>query len=312
MSDADTVKTITDQLEATYQSLRAAAANISGLLSIGVATCDEVKAYNLWALATYNAQRGMLQTLAANGEQGIPDSPPYPTLFVWNDQTGEDAYLVDCSGQPSSLSGLMKHALRGPDPSSQYLGLDKIKIVTTQQANYNPQGAPDFATLIAAQNQQGKGLGIGALVVLIIVAGISLTVYAAVSALLKYLEASKLDEEVTKQTKQQADAFANYTSARLQCYQACVNQGTSAADCVATCTKIVEKPNIKLPCLPGETGSCTQWGALQWIGLTVVIGAVSLIAYKIYEHKKTGAKLFPDFHFPELPGPDEHEHEQAA
>lgn len=309
MSDADSVKTITDLLEGTYQSLRVAAANISGLLSLGTATCDEVKAYNLWALATYNAQRGMLQTLAANGEQGIPDSPAYPTLFVWADQTGEDAVYIDCSGQTSSLSGSMLRALRAPDTQTVYVGLDKIKIVTTDQFAYNPEAAPDFQKLIAAQTA-GNGLGIATLVVLIIVAGISLTIVAAVSALLKYLEASKLDEEVTKQTKSQADAFANYTGARLQCYQACVNQGTSAQDCVATCTKIVDKPNIQIPCLGPNCN--TGWGILQWIGFTVVVGGLGLVAYKVYERKKSGQGIFPnlDFHLPEAHELD-HDHAEA-
>lgn len=308
MSDADDVKTITDALEATYQNLRVAAANISGLLGLGTATCDEVKAYNLWALATYNAQRGMLQTLTANGEQNIPDAPAYPTLFAWNDQQGEDAVYIDCTGQASSLSGAMKRALKGPDATSVLVGLDKIRIVTQDQYVYNPEKSPSFAQILESQKQ--AGLGIGALLVFIIVAGVSLTVAYAVSALLDYLKASKLDQEVTKQTQAQAAAFANYTGARLQCYQACVNQGTSAQDCVATCTKIVDKPDIKIPCLGPNCD--TSWGALQWIGFTVVVGSIGMIAYKIYEHKKTGAPLFSklDFNLPELPGHHD-EHDEA-
>jgi hypothetical protein len=295
MSDSEDVKLITDQLEATYQALRVAAANISGLLSMGVATCDEVKAYNLWALATYNAQRGMLATLAANGESGVPALPAYPTLFVWADQSGEDAVNVDCSGQDSSLSGSMSRALRGPTDQSVYLGLDKIKIVTTDQYAYNPENSPSFQTLLKAQT---PGLGIGPLAVLIIVAGIALTVSFAISALLEYLKASKLDEEVTKQTKQQADAFANYTGARVQCYQGCIGQGGTAADCVATCKKLVDKPDIKISCLPGQP-NCNQWGLLQWIGVTVVIGIGGIITYKLWDRHRRGEPLIPDFHLPE-------------
>jgi len=296
MSDSDSVKLITDQLEATYQALRVAAANISGLLSAGVATCDEVKAYNLWALATYNAQRGMLATLAANGEQGVPSLPSYPTLFAWADRTGEDAINVDCTGQDSSLSGAMRRALNGPDKATVYLGTDKIKIVTTDQYAYNPENSPSFQQLLQAQNV--PGLGLGPLAVFIIVAGIAITISVAISALLDYLKTSKLDEEVTKQTREQANAFANYTGARLQCYQGCTGQGSSASDCVATCKKLVDKPDIKIPCLPGEP-NCSQWGVLQWVGLTVVIGVGSLIGYKLWQRRMRGEPLIPDFNLPQ-------------
>ncbi len=64
MADTATrVQTITANLEQTFQNLRLAARNISGLLATGKATCDEVQAYNVWALATYQAQIGMANAL---------------------------------------------------------------------------------------------------------------------------------------------------------------------------------------------------------------------------------------------------------
>ena len=105
MSAADdqaTIASVTANLEETYQNLRAASTSIAGLLSLGRATCDEVVAYNVWALAVYNSQRGMLDALRGAGEQGVPALPTYPTLFAWNGVDGADALTIDCStGQPT-------------------------------------------------------------------------------------------------------------------------------------------------------------------------------------------------------------------
>lgn len=299
MADSDRVKLITDQLEATYQNLRLAASNLSGLLNVGRATCDEIKAYNLWALATYNAQRGMLDTLRAEGEQGVPDAPEYPTLFAWNGLTGEDAVNFDCTGQETSLSGAMAAALRGPTPQAIYLGLDKIKVVTTDQHVYSPEASPSFATLLAIQDARANPqAGLGVVWVLIAIAGIAISLTIAITALLNYLTKSNLEEETTKRTQAQSQAFAVYTAARLQCYSACMASGKSAADCVTTCQNIVDKPNFGPP--PGTPG---QWGLLQYVGATVVIGGIALVGWKLYERKTMGEPIFPGF----LPHHDEHD-----
>lgn len=294
-ADSDRVQQITNDLQASYESLQSSSSNISGLLSMGVATCDEIKAYNLWALATYNAQRGMLATLRANGET-VPELPPYPTLYAWNDVQGEDALNIDCTGQASSLSGAMGRALQGPDAGTVYLGLDRIRIVTTEQYNYNPQASPDFAQLLAQQQQAGQ-LGLAPLAILIIVAGLTLTIAYGISALLSYLEQSKLEEDQVKLVKEQANAFATYTAARLQCYNACRSGGKSDNDCVAMCTKLVDKPNIKTPCLGPDCK--TEWGILQWVGFTVVAGVAVMIGYKLWDRHRHGESLFPDFELPE-------------
>jgi hypothetical protein len=294
MADADRVAQITNDLEASYQSLQQSAQNISGLLSLGVATCDEVKAYNLWALATYNAQQGMLSELKAAGQDGVPDAPPYPTLFAWNDVTGEDALNIDCTGQATSLSGAMARALTGPDANTVYLGLDRIKIITTNQYDYNPSASPGFNQLLAQQQQ--AGLGIEPITLTILIAGIAIGLYyAVISPLMAYLTKSKLEEELTGEVKQQAQAFASYTSARVQCYNACITSGKSSADCTATCQKLVDKPNIKVPCLPGQPDCDQKWGLLQWTGFTVITGIALMVGWKLYERHREGKSFIPSF-----------------
>lgn len=291
MADSDDVKTATDQLQATYENLRQCAANISGLLQAGEATCDEVQAYNLWALATYNAQVGLIQTIKAAGEgQGMPDAPDYPTLFAWLGQSGESAINIDCSGQASSLSGALGKALAGPTASSTKLSLKQIQIITTDQHLMNPENSPSFAQLIAAQNAAAPkqaGLGIGfAIVILIAVLSISVTV--SIVAILSYLKSSNLEKAATARTQAQSQAFATFTAARLQCLQACTGGGGSQADCTASCDQLIAAPTIDNP--PGATG---KWGFLQYLGLTVVLGGAAYVGWHLYERKMSGQPLFP-------------------
>lgn len=312
MADADRIKIITNNLEATYQSLKQAAANISGLLAVGQAVCEDVQAYNVWALAVYNGQIGMLQALTANGEQNVPPLPAAPTLFAWNGVSGQNAINFDCSvnadGTPAGtpapdpsadqFQGVMDRALRGPTPSSRRLGLDTVSIVTTDQYVYDPSSSPSFATLSQVQMANAtQGLG-NPLVLLIVIAAIVVGVSIAVSALMKYLDDSQIQEQQTARTQIQAQAFATYTAARLTCYQACVNQGTPMSSCVQTCGAI-EKPVFTD--LNPFSGS--SWGWLQWTGFTVVVGVASLVAWKLYQRKRETGRILPDFseafHLPE-------------
>lgn len=282
------LKTITDNVEATYQSLRRAAANIAGLLQLGRATCDEVKAYNLWALAMYNTQRGMLATLRANGEQGVPELPQAPTLFTWRGVQGADAWKIDCGGQESSLSGVMKRALKGPKSGSPLLSTNEIQISTSDQFVYDPASAPSFKTLLAVQEARGKQqvAGMGVVGILIAIAGIAIAVSVAVAAIMHYLEVNEVQEANTRQVQLQADAFANYTQARLSCYASCTQQGKSTEECVSICAKLVDKPDIKLPF--GDK----KWGVLQWVGFTVVAGVGFMIAVKIWKRRREGRPIF--------------------
>lgn len=288
---AKQLKAIADNLESTWQSLRKAASHIAGLLQLGRATCDEVRAYNLWAVAIYNTQRGMLTTLRANGQTDVPQLPPAPTLFTWKGVSGSDAWKIDCSGEASSLAGAMTKALRGPDDSTQYLSTHEVNVVTQDQFLMQPDQAPSFAQLVALQQQRaqegvaGTGLGVTWAVV-ILIAGITVGVGVALAAIMHYLETTEVKEQETKQIAHQADAFANYTSARLSCYSSCTASGKSTEECVQTCAKLVDKPKFTLP------GQGKPWGMLQWIGFTVVAGAGTLVAFKIWQRKREGRPVF--------------------
>lgn len=288
MADQATqLKTIADALEGTYQALRRAAGNIAGLLQLGKATCDEVKAYNLWALAIYNTQRGMLASLRAGGEPNVPDLPPAPTLFAWRGMRGQDAVNFDCTNQPKSLSGLMGRVLKGPDDKAVYVSSQDVEVVTQDQFLFNPEAAPSFKTLLqiqAAREQTGAGVGIAG--VLIAIAGIAIAVSVAIASIMSYLKESGAQEERVKETQAQADAFANYTNARLQCLATCQKGGQSAEDCIAYCKRLIAEPKIKVP------GQDEPWGLLQWLGFTAVTGFGLVVAIHAYNKHREGKPVF--------------------
>src|SRR5690606_9778912 len=93
-------------------------------------------------------------------------------------------------------------------------------------------------------------------------------------------------EANTKQVKAQAEAFANYTAARLSCYSQCVGTGKTSEECVSICKKIVDAPNIKLP------GQKDEWGALEWIGAIVVAGVGAVIAWRLWQYYRHNRPLF--------------------
>jgi hypothetical protein len=128
-----------------------------------------------------------------------------------------------------------------------------------------------------------------------VIAGIIVGVAVAVSALMKYLSENSLQVETTQRTKIQSDAFQTFTAARLQCYSTCTASGQTIDQCVNTCAKLVDKPDFQIPCVGSQC--VTSWGLLQWAGLTVVLGLVGFVGYRVYEYKKHGKPLFD---FPSL------------
>lgn len=284
---ATRLQLIANALQGTYESLRQAAANISGLLQSGKATCDEVKAYNLWAIAIFNTQRGMCAALRAGGQNDVPD-PPFPTTFPFKGTSGADAINIDCSGEDTSLTGLglMKRALKGPIATSRYLSYGEVEMSTSDPFVNNPTASPSYKQLIDLQNGNQQLSGLGFIQVLIIIAVITIAVTIGLAAIMHYLEVNEVQEANTEQTRLQAEAFANYTAARLQCLTQCTQEGKSTEDCVDICKNLIDKPNIKIP------GFDKPWGMLQWVGFTVVVGAGAFIAWRVYQRHKAGRPVF--------------------
>lgn len=272
-TDSERVQKIAADLEAAHQSLRRTARNITGLLQVGRAACDEVKAYNLWALSLYNTQRGMLTSLRAAGEKNVPELPAYPTLFAWRGVSGADAWRIDCNASEQTLTGVLRDAMAS-DRAPAYLSSDQVAIVTTDQGALRPEEAPDLSALVQATN------GLGAVpVVWIVVAGIAVAIGLSVGliALASYLTEKSIQEETSSRTRIQADAFDKYTAARMSCYADCTARGNDVATCSQTCAKLVDKPNLKIDPARASGGL----GIFGTIGLIAVaaLGGIGVWKY---------------------------------
>jgi len=297
-TQAAQLKAISDNVQLLWMAMQRSAKNVAGLLQVGRATCEVVKAHNLWSLATYRTQVGMLATLRANGEQGVPELPQSPTLFGWRGVPGEAAFQIDCSKE-KNLSGaaIMAKALRGPTSATTFLSSNEMEMVTQNPYALNPEAAPSFKLLYdvqQARQQQQDGLGAFPIAAVFIAISIfTVGVGVALHAIMGYLETNEVQESHSKQVALQASAFADYIAATLECFKTCTGQGGKTDACVASCDKLVEKPNIILP------GQGKPWGWLQWTGFTVVVGAGALMAHRIWSRKREGK---PVFELPDFPG----------
>lgn len=282
------VKRITDNLEATYQSLRKCAANISTLIAANQATCDEIKAYNLYALSVYQTQQGILSQALAAGEN-VPSQPAFPTLFAWKGVDGAQAYQMDCSSSPQSLSGALAMAFGAPvKAGTKFVGPNEIKIVTQDPHVFDPQknAVPSLAQL--AQLNPNGTLGLGPLAIIVIAAVAFGLGAVAIYEIGKWLTEKDIQEETTSRTKIQADAFAVFTAGRASCYQACVGKGGSISDCTNSCNSLVPKPDIKIDSARATTGL----GTLGTVGLVTLAAAVGIAGYLYIRHRGGLGNMF--------------------
>ena len=282
-TEAERIQKISANIETAYQSMRRAARNITALLAVGRATCDEIKAYNLWCLALYNTQRGMLTSLRAAGEVNVPELPGYPTLFAWRGYTGEDAWRIDCNAEQQGLTGALRDAMQSDRPQ-QFVSLQQVAIITQDQGLLHPEKGPDLSMLVAAT---GKADGLGVVpIVWIVIAGIALAVGVTLGivALARYLTEKSIQEETTERTVIQADAFEKYTAARMSCYTDCTTRGNTVEACSAACAKLVDKPNLKIDPARPESGF-GFWGT---IGVAAGLAATTAIAWKVWRDRHPG------------------------
>jgi len=287
-AQAERLKTITNNLAAIDSSLKQAAGHVWGLVQAGRATCDEVKTYNTWALGLYNLQVGMLDTLRAGGEPNIPQLPPQPTYFAWQNVEGPQAATIDCGSQ-GGLSDSLAAVFRGPAPDAVFLSTNEIRIVT--QDSSGADAAKPWAAIMESQarneaERQKDGLGL-AFVVWIVIAVFTVAVTVTITAILKYLEVSQTNEANSEVSKLQAAAYSEYLRARLACIQACTSRGGSFADCNGACKDIAP------PEIGGAPGTAGKWGMLQWVG-AITLGSIAiLISYKLYRRKVEHGSIFP-------------------
>lgn len=271
---------IANKLEDTYKSLQRTSSNIRSLLVAGRATCDEIKAYNLWALATYNLQRGMLTTLRAAGESGVPELPPYPTLFAWKGVPGAEAWKVDCKREQQGLTGALRDAMN-LGPQTIYLSTKEIDVYSGNQANI-PTTGPSFAMVTQASGE----LGLPILVIVIIAATVIGITAVGMAALSAYWKEQSIQYETTERAHIQAAAFEKYTATRVACYQDCLARGNDVSTCTNVCQKLVDKPNIKI-----DSARAVESPAFITAGAIVAIAGIATVLLVWRRRKRISAHL---------------------
>lgn len=301
----DQIKRISDNLEASYNVLRRLSQNIYGLLAFGRATCDEVKAYNLYALSMYDTQRGMLESLRNAGQPNVPSAPAFPTLFTWKGVKGADAWKLDCKATGMSglglwdaplpfggtmLNGLLKQAVESTKVADPlFLSPNDIKVVTQDDGFFTP--SREIPTLAQLTNQ-GSGLGAIPIVLAIVIATATVLVAVGVAYVLSdYFKEKSIQEETSKRTVIQLQAYSDYTQKRLDCYNKCVADGGSIQLCQDTCTKIITKPDIKIDPAREKKGL----GFLGTVGLVVSASAAGIVLWTMYKKRQSygGHSLAP-------------------
>lgn len=238
---------------------------LSVLVSVGRATCADVKKYNLLATATFNFQMGALQQLRAAGMQDIPQSPPPPLLFTWKGIPGTQADKVDCS-KDSQLSGLGDFYVSPSDIQMTYPVIDP-KMMSSVAVSEEIQKLID-------QEKSEEQLGAAPLVIIIAGVLISLTV-VAVTVLVNWLSNVEERKRIIQTLEVQAKQHADTLQTRAACFQACMDKGQDASDCTQACAKTLPSFDPKFP--PSVSKGL---GILGTIGAISLVGGIGLYIYK--------------------------------
>lgn len=286
MTDAEAaaiLKRTTDNVEAMYTKLVNASRGLSVLALNEKAYCNELRQYNLYAMACYQWQLSMIQSFKAMNVQGVPASPKFPTLFKIAGKSGTESLNIQCS----TLQGL------GGLNEDGTVKKDAIEIVTTDQQLLDPNAQPPVFDVdpnqIFGKTTPGMGLEPVTVVTIVLVGVLILIGLTIVKSIVSSLVGQGVEEERTRQARMQIDAFNSTIAARSDCFNKCLQTGSPAADCAKTCEAAFK---ADIPGIPGGMGT------LGMIGL----GVVAVTGFWIWTRRKKianagrrlSAKISPD------------------
>lgn len=266
---------ITGNVENGYQAMVRSKTALSVLIAAGKATCQEVRAYNLYTTAIYNFQKATLATMRGAGQSDVPEKPPAPVYVMWKGVTGDKALNIDCA------QAQMAGAIQAPT-SDFYVNASMVEFrVGSDTADAVPIATISQLVAAAKQNtaaeaQAQPGLGAVPLVTIVIV-GIIVALAAAVAVALTYLYSDlKAREEETKQIAIQATQYEKTLAARATCFDSCISHSNSPDDCTKACAKT-------LPEFDPSYRPQTSWGLFATIGVVAVAAIGGVIAYRYWK-----------------------------
>jgi hypothetical protein len=256
-----TAEEVTTAVENAWNTVRRAARSVSLLYAQGAATCQDVKTYNLLALAVYESQKAMLEFFRAQGVTGLPALPPSPTLFNWKTTLGKDSALLDCS---MPLAGSL--AVQ-PLPSGSLT-------VSTSEPNYmDPQ--------IVTFDFQKSGLGLAPLIIYLVVAGVGFAAgFTAVVAFANAIEAKSEQKRMMLEIDKKAQVALGMYEARNKCMASCTVKDTNEV-CFDKCLQLIPQVDVSPTAMAGK------WDFWSLLGLGV-LGAIAGVA--LYLHLKRGPR----------------------
>jgi hypothetical protein len=264
------VQDIMANVQAAYDSLNRGRATLNRLIQNGVATCQDVKVYNLQARAVWAYQESVAGIIRQQGGQA--PVVPLPVYVGWRGISGDRFADVDCSSP--SLAGPGGAVTMFVDPRSVEWRQEVIPTDAAYVRNLIDQAG---AAATSAANQAGLGAFPVAAIPIIIV-GVFVTV--ALVIVLKIAEVF-MDipgkRETTKQIAAQATAHDAVMQKRESCYTSCVNTGKDRTACARDCARLYETPKYKLPegmfgGLAGKIAGVAVVGILAYAGYRFVKG----------------------------------------
>lgn len=272
------VKKALEILERSYQTLLKAGKQLSLQLSRGAAKCSEIREYNLLMMATYNAQRGWLEMIRAEGVEA-PETPPFPILFALMGQSGQSALIIDCAALPNIV------------------GPQEIKIVTTSRQAFRPGASPEFQRFTHGE--------LGAIFIPILIAGvaIALTTGVVIHTLSNNAAARKLSADHVKDVEIRANALLENSRRRGVCNRKCLRRRKDPSStesiqvCAASCDKV--HPRIPKDFFPDGTPKMGG-GLLVTAGKIAIVAALAIggaVIYKRYRRNRLGksSRRFAEF-----------------
>jgi len=264
------VQQIMANVQVAYDNLARGRATLARLIQNGLATCQDIKVYNIQARAVWQYQDAVAKTIRAQGGQA--PVIPAPIYVGWRGVAGDRFADVDCDAPQFAGAEAPGVGAAIVDPANVEWRQEVI-----------PQDAATVAQLVdqagRAAVSAGTQAGLGALpaVVPLIILGILVTVGLVI--VLKVAEAL-MDipgkREVTKQIAAQASAHDAVMQKRESCFTACVNTGKDRTVCARDCSRLYDTFKPQYP---------AAWGI---VGKVIGVAAVGLLAYAGYRFIRGG------------------------